>query len=208
MYWVPFFTYLFWSKHPADWRGSILQCLVDKIVWLAFLNTAFGTVYSLIYNMQYGSLIINFPAVHVWVVILPFSSLFCLSKDTELTDRASGTCFHIYILRQSMHVALCIQRLVLNITHFTHYSVFSPEDESRLVSKHCKCLYLVTMEKVLVHTRDEKQYTSIFTLFRSYSFCLYSTSSNMRVNLSCKDRPDHPTNMSRIFSWTTGKSKT
>jgi len=30
----------------------------------------------------------------------------------------------------------------------------------------------------------------------------------MRVNLSCKDRPDHHTNMSRIFSWTTGKSKT
>jgi hypothetical protein len=172
VYWVPFFTYLFWSEHHVDWRGSILQCLVDKIVWLAFLNTTFGRVYNLIYYVQYGRIIINFSAVRVWVVILPFNSLFCLSKDTELTERASGTCFHIYILEQSMHAALCILRLVLNITNFTHYSVFSPEDDSRLLSKHCKCLYLVIMEKVLVHIRDEKQYTSIFTLFCSYSFCL------------------------------------
>ena len=98
--------------------------------------------------------------------------LFCLSKDTELTERASGTCFCIYILRQSMHAALCVLQLVLNITHFTHYPVFSPEDESRLLSKHCKCLYLVVTKKVLVYIRDEKQYTSIFTLFCSYSFCL------------------------------------
>jgi len=156
MYWVPFFVYLFWSEHPVDWRGSTLQCLVDKIVWLAFLNTAFGTAYSLIYYVKYRSLIINFPAVCVWVVILPFNSLFCLPKDTELTERATGTCFCIYKLRQSMHAALCIVRLVLNITHFTHYSVFSPEDESRLLSKRSKCLYSVIMEKVLVHIRDEK----------------------------------------------------
>jgi len=156
MYWVAFFIYLFWLEHPVDWRGSILQCLVDKIVWPAFLNTAFGTVYSGIYYVQYGSLIINFRPVHVWVVILPFNSLFCLSKDTELTERATETHFCNYKLRQSRHAALCIIWLVLNITHFTHYSAFSPEDESRPLSKHSKCLYLVIMEKVLVHIRDEK----------------------------------------------------
>jgi len=37
---------------------------------------------------------------------------------------------------------------------------------------------------------------------------MYSTPSNMRVNLSHKDRPYHHTNMNRIFSWTTEKSKT
>lgn len=118
--------------------------------------TSFGTVYrSISYYVQYGSLIINFPAVHVWGVILPFNSLCCLSKGTELTDWASGTCFRIYILTQPMHAALCVLQLALHITHFIHYSVFSPADESRLLSKHCKCLYLVIMEKVLVYICDK-----------------------------------------------------
>jgi hypothetical protein len=32
--------------------------------------------------------------------------------------------------------------------------VFPPEDKGRLLSKHCECLQLVVMKKVLIHIHD------------------------------------------------------
>jgi hypothetical protein len=82
----------YYSECPVDWRGSILRCVVDQILWLSCINTTFGTISSLLFRLLEDVVVsLNFCAITCVLLLFFFAlcaacvlAIFCCMRSTNI----------------------------------------------------------------------------------------------------------------------------